>query len=160
VFLSAVLEDALNVARSEYQHVAEVETDFPDVPPVPGYAGELSQVFVNLLVNAGHAIAERGPGEPGRIRISVREEGDAVVVRIGDNGCGISEDHRAKIFDQFFTTKKLGEGTGQGLALARSIVVNRHGGELSFTSEVGRGTEFCVRLPLDAPAPAGAEGSH
>jgi signal transduction histidine kinase len=80
-------------------------------------------------------------------------------VRIGDNGCGIPEDHRAKVFDQF-TTRELGRGTGQGLALARGIVVNRHGGQLSFTSEVGKGTVFCVRLPLEAAGPLGSEGGR
>ncbi len=113
--------------------------------------GDLNQVFLNLLVNAAHAIAEtvNGTSQKGKIRVCTTHEGDTVLVSIADTGCGIPEANRTKVFDPFFTTKEVGRGTGQGLAIARSVVVDRHKGALTFESEVGKGTTFYVRLPVD-----------
>ena len=152
--LNELVANTLTVARGEYRHVAEVETDFGNLPPVSGYQGELGQVFLNLIVNAAHAIADRDAGEPGRIRIRTWSENGAALVAVEDNGCGIPGDAADKIFDQFFTTKEVGRGTGQGLALARAIVVNKHGGQLTFTSQVGRGATFFVSLPVGDTDPA------
>jgi signal transduction histidine kinase len=154
--LNKALQTTVLVASNEWKYVAEVETDFAsDLPLVECLAGEMNQVFLNLLVNAAHAVADNAGLEPnskGRITISTRAVGnDAVEVRIQDTGCGIRPEHRAKIFEQFFTTKEVGKGTGQGLAIARNVVVNKHGGTIDFESEVGQGTTFIVRLPRSAP---------
>ena len=102
-----------------------------------------------MLVNAAHAIEARGPGQPGRIVVATRQAGDAVEIRITDNGSGMSEDVRARVFDPFFTTKEVGQGTGQGLAIAHSVV-KKHQGSIVVDSEPGRGTCFTIRLPLAA----------
>jgi signal transduction histidine kinase len=110
------------------------------------YLGDLNQVFLNLLVNAAHAIKETG--RRGTITVTTAQDGDDAVIRIADTGHGIPESIRQKVFEPFFTTKQVGEGTGQGLALARSVVHDRHGGEISFDSQVDRGTAFTIRLPV------------
>ncbi len=109
-------------------------------------------MVLNIVVNAAHAVADviAGTGERGRIRVSTRAESDGVVIVISDTGGGVPLAIRDKIFDPFFTTKELGRGTGQGLAMARSVVVERHGGSISFESELGRGTTFFIRLPTEA----------
>jgi PAS domain S-box-containing protein len=151
------LRSTITVARNELKYVAEVEADFGDLPPVAGCPGDLNQVFLNLLVNASHAIADtpRPEGEKGLIRIRTAREGEQVLIAISDSGTGIRPEVRSKIFDQFFTTKEIGRGTGQGLSLARAIVVEQHGGSLTFESEMGRGTTFFIRLPIEpATGPA------
>jgi PAS domain S-box-containing protein len=148
--INRALESTLIVARNELKHVAEVSTDLGDLPLVRCHLGDLNQVFLNLLVNAAQAIGDvvAKTGQRGRIAVRTRAEGDSVEVAISDTGTGIPESIRNKIFDPFFTTKEVGKGTGQGLALARAIVVDRHGGTLTFETEVGRGTTFYVRLPM------------
>jgi signal transduction histidine kinase len=149
--LNHALLSTLTVARNELKYVADVETEFADLPLVICNIGDLNQVFLNLLVNAAHAIAEvmKGTGQKGTIRVRTVAEGNTVLVAISDTGCGIPEAHRAKVFDPFFTTKEVGRGTGQGLAIARTVVVERHKGSLTFESELGKGTTFYVRLPVD-----------
>ena len=149
--LNKALESTLIVARSELKYVADVETEYGTLPPVICHAGDLNQVFLNLLVNAAHAIADvvKDSGERGRIVVRTKNEEDWVEVSISDTGGGIPEGVREKIFNPFFTTKEVGKGTGQGLTLARAIVVEKHGGTLSFETEVGRGTTFYVRLPVN-----------
>ncbi len=148
--LNQALAATLAIAHNEYKYVADVETDFGDLPPVVCYIGELNQAFLNIIVNAAHAIGDVVKGTPrrGRIRIVTRLEVDSVLVAISDTGPGISEDIRANVFDPFFTTKTVGVGTGQGLPIARRVVVDRHGGGLTFKSDPGAGTTFFVRLPL------------
>jgi two-component system, NtrC family, sensor kinase len=109
---------------------------------------------LNLLVNAAHAIVDAKRGR-GKIAIKTRAKEDTVVVTIRDNGCGIPEDIRAKIFEPFFTTK-VGRGTGQGLAISRAIIVDKHQGTLTLDSEVGRGTTFTIRFPRSASVEAAA----
>jgi PAS domain S-box-containing protein len=157
--INQALRSTLIVARNELKYVADVETELGNVSPVVCNIGELNQVFLNLLVNAAHAIAEakKLTGEKGLIRVRTWTEEEAVLISISDTGCGIAENIREKVFNPFFTTKAIGRGTGQGLAIARSIVVEMHGGTLTFESEVGKGTTFYVRLPLDAGAKAGKE---
>jgi signal transduction histidine kinase len=139
------------VARNELKYVADVETDFGELPLVVCNIGDLNQVFLNLLVNAAHAIGEvvRGRGGKGLIRVRTVVEGKMALVAISDTGSGIAEAIRSRIFDPFFTTKEVGRGTGQGLAIARSVVVDRHKGSLTFESEVGKGTTFYIRLPFE-----------
>jgi signal transduction histidine kinase len=154
--VNRAMVSTLTVSRSEYKGVAVLETDFGTLPPVRCLIGDLNQVFLNLIVNATHAIADRARpvGDSlGTIRVATRVDGEEVVISVSDSGCGIPETIRDRVFDPFFTTKEVGRGTGQGLALSRSIVVERHGGSLTFETEVGRGTTFFVRLPIDGPSP-------
>jgi two-component system, NtrC family, sensor kinase len=148
--LNQALTSTLVVARNELKYVAEVKTDFGELPLVECHLNDLNQVFLNLLVNAAHAIADRADrsGQKGTIGVETRQNGDWVRIAISDTGCGIPEDIRDRVFDPFFTTKEVGRGTGQGLAIARSIVVDRHGGNLTFETEVGRGTTFFISLPV------------
>jgi signal transduction histidine kinase len=139
----------LAVSQSEYKSVAVVETDLGELPMVMCFIGRLNQVLLNLIVNAAHAIAEAGRGSGGMIRICSGVQDGVVAITIADNGAGIPEHVRERVFDAFFTTKPVGKGTGQGLSLARSIVVDAHGGCLTFSSEVGKGTAFTIRLPVD-----------
>ncbi|MBA4062985.1 MAG: hypothetical protein C0501_04620 [Isosphaera sp.] len=154
VDLNRAVETVVAVARNEWKYVAEVVTDLdPDLAPVPGLPGELNQVFLNLLVNAAHAVKAANPdGVKGTITLSTRRAGAAAEVRVADTGCGIPEAIRGRVFDPFFTTKPVGQGTGQGLALAHAVVVKRHGGTIAFESESGRGTTFVIRLPAGPPA--------
>jgi len=147
--INKALQSTLTVARNELKYVATVETEFGDLPLVVCNASDLNQVFLNLLVNAAHAIGDvvKGTGQLGLIRVRTSVEEGEVLISIADTGSGIPEDIRDRIFDPFFTTKEVGRGTGQGLAIARSVVA-KHSGTLTFTSEVGKGTTFYVRLPL------------
>lgn len=151
--LNRGLQNTLIVAQSQIRQVADVELDLAELPAVPCYPGEINQVFLNLLVNAAHAIAERFPegSERGLIRVRTWLDEPSVCVEVTDNGRGIAEADRARIFEPFFTTKPVGQGTGQGLAISRSIVIDKHGGVLSFDTEVGLGTRFLMKLPLEPP---------
>ena len=150
VDLNRAIESTLTIARNEYKYVADVATDFGELPPVPCHVGDINQAVLNIVVNAAHAIADAvgDSGGRGRISIRTRHEGEAVVVAITDTGGGIPEAIRHRVFDPFFTTKEVGRGTGQGLAIARSIVVDKHQGELTVETQMGRGTTFFLRLPL------------
>ena len=142
------------IASNEYKYVADVETAFGDVPLVNCYAGEINQVVLNLIVNAAHTIGDvvKGTDDEGQDRVATRVLGDQVEISIGDTGKGIPVEVRARIFDPFFTTKEVGKGTGQGLAIARNVIVDKHGGTLHFETELGKGTTFFIRLPIDGPA--------
>jgi signal transduction histidine kinase len=148
--LNQAIESTLIVARNELKYVADVNCDYGQLSPVFCNLGDLNQVFLNLLVNAAHAIgdADKPAGSKGRIGVRTRQDGEFVEVAISDSGTGIPEEIREKIFDPFFTTKEVGKGTGQGLSIARSIVVKKHGGTLTFETELGHGTTFYVRLPV------------
>jgi PAS domain S-box-containing protein len=148
--LNQALRTTLTIARNEYKYVADVETDLGALPLVECHVGDLNQVFLNLIVNAAHAIADvvGRSGARGRIRVTSAREGAMVVIRIEDTGCGIPKAIQDRIFEPFFTTKEVGQGSGQGLAIARSVVVDKHGGTLDFESEVGRGSTFTIRLPV------------
>jgi len=115
--------------------------------------GELNQVFLNLIVNAAHAIQDSGKdAATGCITVATRTVGETVEVSIADNGCGVPPENLSRIFDPFYTTKEVGRGTGQGLAIARSIVVDRHKGRIDVSSIPGVGTTFAVCLPVSRPA--------
>lgn len=156
--LNKALLSTITVARNEWKYVAEVETRFGDLPPVICNIGDVNQVFLNLLVNAAHAISDvvKGGGK-GKITICTALDDNKVHVSIADSGTGIPEEIRSRIFDPFFTTKEVGRGTGQGLAIARTVIVERHKGTMSFESEVGKGTTFHIRLPI-TPAGNSKEG--
>jgi PAS domain S-box-containing protein len=148
--LNTAVQCTLTVASNELKYVADVETDFGELPLVPCFLSDLNQVILNLLVNAAHAVGDvvKTTGTKGIIRVTTALDGPVVVLSVSDTGAGIPEAIRDRIFDPFFTTKDVGKGTGQGLALARSVVVEKHGGTIDFRSEPGKGTTFFVRLPL------------
>ncbi|WP_428624057.1 PAS-domain containing protein [Sedimenticola sp.] len=149
VDINHMLENTLTIARNEWKHLAKVELDLDNsLPYVKCNPGELNQAFLNLLVNAAHAIEARGPGTPGVITIQTQQWENQVIIRIGDNGSGIPASIQDKIFEPFFTTKEVGKGTGQGLSITRNIVVKKHGGDLSYVTEAGQGTTFRIALPI------------
>jgi signal transduction histidine kinase len=151
VDLNKALASSITMAQSEWKGPCEVKTELArDLPAIVCRAAEMNQVFLNLIVNAAQAIADAvgDSGAKGVISISTRRDADMVEVRIRDTGNGIPGEIRDRVFDPFFTTKEVGRGTGQGLSVARSIVVDKHGGELSFQTEPGKGTTFLVRLPI------------
>ena len=152
VDINRALDSTILVSRNEWKYVAEMKSDFdPELPPVPCVAGEMNQVFLNLIVNAAHAIADvvRGTGRKGAITVGTRRNGAWAEIRVRDTGTGIPDEIRPRIFDPFFTTKEVGKGTGQGLSIAHAVVVQKHHGAIDFESRVGAGTTFLVRLPLE-----------
>jgi signal transduction histidine kinase len=147
--INHALQSTLTIARHVYKLIAQVQTEFADLPDVMCHIGALNQVFLNLIVNCAHAIEDAGRTvETGLITIGTYVDGANVVIRIGDNGCGIPVENLTKIYDPFFTTKEVGRGTGQGLAIARSIVVDQHGGAMNIRSTVGIGTQVILTLPI------------
>lgn len=147
------IHTAITVATNEWKNIAEVVTGLdPTLPLVPCYVGELNQVLLNLIINAAHAIEEKtrgGSSDKGKISLHTHRDGNGVELRVSDTGSGISEPIRSKVFDPFFTAKEVGKATGQGLALAHSIIVQKHAGTITFESEAGQGTTFIVGLPLE-----------
>jgi len=152
VDLNHAIETTLTVARNEWKYVAEMETDFDStLPTVSCLRDEFNQVILNIVVNAAHAISDasnEGRDGKGVIRVTTRSDGNWAEIRIRDSGTGIPAEVQRRVFDPFFTTKKVGLGTGQGLAIARSVVVDKHAGTIDIDSEVGKGTTFIIRLPL------------
>jgi signal transduction histidine kinase len=146
--LHSGLESTLNIVANEIKFKASVEKRYGSLPGVKCLPSQLNQVFMNLLVNAAHAIPERGV-----ITISTGAEGDWVWVAISDTGCGIPQQNLNRIFEPFFTTKPVGSGTGLGLSLSYSTI-SKHGGRIDVESEVGVGTTFTIRLPVEPPASA------
>jgi PAS domain S-box-containing protein len=148
--INRALKTTLVIAANELKYVADVETDYGELPPVRCQIAGLNQVFLNILVNAAHAIADAAKGGPdrGRIKVKTRRVGDAVVISISDTGAGIPLTIQSRIFDPFFTTKEVGRGTGQGLAIARMIVVEKHKGTLTFETNESWGSTFHVTLPI------------
>ena len=158
VDINRAVRSTLNMARNEYKAVAEVVTDFGDIPAVRCHAGDINQVVLNLVLNAAHAIGDvvKSGQTKGRITVSTRAIADYVEIAIADTGDGIPEDVRARIFEPFVTTKEVGRGTGQGLALSRGIVVEKLKGSLHFETETAKGTTFFIRLPISESAIAAA----
>lgn len=145
--INRALGTVLTVASNEYKYVAKIETDLQEIPLLDCYLGDLNQVFLNLIVNAAHAIAENNTQE-GAIKVSSRIENGNVIVSVADNGAGIPRDIQHRIFDPFFTTKEVGRGTGQGLSISHNIIVDKHGGRLYFETSPERGTTFFIELPI------------
>jgi two-component system NtrC family sensor kinase len=157
--INHALEATLTIARNEYKCVADIETEFGDLPPVLCHLGELNQAFLNLLVNAAHAVGDvvSSSGEKGTIRVRTVCLDNTVSIEIADTGTGIPEAVRARVFEPFFTTKPVGKGSGQGLAIAYAVVVGKHGGTLDFDTELGKGTTFRICLDVDGKAMCIAE---
>jgi signal transduction histidine kinase len=148
--LNRAIESTITVARNEWKYVADMRTDFdPVLPLVPCMVSDFNQVMLNLIVNAAHAISDVAKdGAKGTITVSTRRNGLFAEVSVADTGSGIPEAVRERVFDPFFTTKNVGKGSGQGLAISRSVIVDKHGGTIGFETEPGRGTTFLIRLPL------------
>jgi signal transduction histidine kinase len=149
--LNQAIESTLVIARNEYKYVADLVLELGELPPVRCFVGDLNQVVLNVIVNAAHAIGDvvKDSGTRGQLGVRTQKEGQSVIIEISDTGTGIPEANRAHVFDPFFTTKEVGKGTGQGLAIARSVVCDKHGGELTFETTSGKGTVFRIRLPID-----------
>jgi two-component system NtrC family sensor kinase len=150
VDLNHVVRSTLTLARNEFKYVADLDTDFGALPPVICIAGGISQVVLNLVVNAAHAISDvvKARGGKGHIAVATALDGANAVITVRDTGGGIADDVRPHIFEPFYTTKAVGKGTGQGLALAWAIVAGDHGGAIEVDSTPGQGATFRVRLPI------------
>lgn len=152
------IESTITVSRNEWKYAATLETDFdPGMPPVPCFPGEFNQVILNLIVNAAHAIEaakEGGDSEVlGRITVKTRARMEEVEISVSDNGTGIPELVQTRMFEPFYTTKPVGKGSGQGLAIAHAVIVEKHQGRIEVQSEVGKGTTFILHLPLTINGP-------
>jgi PAS domain S-box-containing protein len=157
--LNRAIANTLTIARSEYIHLAELETDLRELPLVTCHIDQINQVVLNLVVNAAHAMDDvfKSSGSKGHMTVGTRMDGEDVVIRISDTGTGIPESIREHIFEPFFTTKEVGKGTGQGLALAWTLVTEKHGGALWYETALGKGTTFFVRLPRAGRAQTAVE---
>ena len=140
--INEILDNTIKVVWNEVKYKAEIEKDYGDVPKIDCVASELNQVFMNMLVNAAHAIKDRGI-----ITVKTKQIGEDVLVSIKDTGQGIKPENLKKLFDPFFTTKPVGQGTGLGLSISYGIIES-HNGEIEVNSEIGQGTEFRIRLPI------------
>jgi len=159
VDLNRAIENTLTISRNEWKYVADLVTDFDSqLPPVKCLPGDINQVMLNLVVNAAHAIGAAARGK-GTITVGTRLDGDWSEIRVQDTGNGIPPAIQDKIFDPFFTTKNVGKGSGQGLAIARAVIVEKHGGEIRFETESGRGTTFIIRIPINGRSAEGRSGN-
>lgn len=151
--INKVIMNAITVGRNEWKYSSEIITKFdPALPAVPCHSGELGQVILNMVINAVHAIEDAKQNnryDMGEIRIATKTLDDLIEISISDNGDGIAEENVGRIFDPFYTTKDVGKGTGQGLALVRKIIIEKHGGTINLDSEIGKGTTFYLRLPVE-----------
>jgi signal transduction histidine kinase len=151
--INKAIENTITVARNEWKYVADLELQLdPSLNLVPCLPGEFNQIILNIVINAAHAIADvvgDGSNGKGLITITTKADDDSAEIRISDTGSGIPESARPKIFDPFFTTKEVGKGTGQGLAISHSVIVEKHGGTISFDTDTGKGTTFIIRLPMN-----------
>ncbi len=154
VDINKEIEKTITITRNEWKYVADLKTDFDEsLPPIPCFRAEFNQVILNMIVNAAHAIAEANrdnQSQRGTIHIRTIWEGNQAKICIGDTGAGIPEEIQHKIFDLFFTTKEPGKGTGQGLAISHSVIVEKHNGTLTLETREGKGTTFTIGLPMEA----------
>jgi signal transduction histidine kinase len=156
--LNQGVSSTLTVCQNEIKYACEITTEFADVPKIYCNPGQVNQVFLNILVNAAQAITSQERPEKGHINITTSSEAEWVVCKLKDDGPGIPQDIIDKIFNPFFTTKAVGKGTGLGLSVSHDIIVNKHKGQLSVDSIVGKGTTFTIKLPLQCEhSQAGAD---
>ncbi len=150
--LHQCIDSTINIIWNQIKYVAELKKEYGDLPKVPCNVQQVNQVFMNLLVNACHAIQEKQADELGTITVRTWADSDNAYIAIADTGCGVPDEVRHRIFEPFYTTKEVGKGTGLGLSISHEII-KKHGGELTVESEVGKGTTFTIRLPLTPPVP-------
>ncbi len=146
--INKIIDEALKLASNELKFKGTINKQLDDILPIMGNSGELLQVFLNLFVNASHAMNEQG-----ELTITLTESNNGISIKVADNGCGIDEQHLKSIFDPFFTTKEVGVGTGLGLSISYGIIED-HQGTIDVTSELGKGTEFSIWLPYEKGRPA------
>ena len=163
--LNAAIQTTITVSRSEWKYVADLDTDFdPNLPQVPCVVDQFNQAILNIIVNAAHAIAEAtgkdGTLGKGQIKIKTSCTGGWAEIAISDTGKGIPEEIRHRVFEPFFSTKAVGKGTGQGLALAHTTIVREHKGKVWFECAPGRGTTFFIRLPIMPESETRADGAE
>jgi PAS domain S-box-containing protein len=155
--LNRAIQSTITVASNEWKYVAEVEMDLDaNLPTVHCSPAEFNQVVLNMVVNAAHAISDvvgDGGNGKGKIRVKTRCESDWAIVEISDTGAGMPLHVQQRIFEPFFTTKEVGKGTGQGLAIAHNVIVDKHGGTIKVSSSPGKGTTFSIRLPIGGSKP-------
>ena len=146
------IESTIMISRNEWKEIANIETELDSsLPQIPCFIGEINQVFMNIIVNAAHAISDITGDEnqnKGTIKICSHSRAKSISITISDTGTGIPEKIRNRIFDPFFTTKEIGRGTGQGLSIAYDIIVNKHNGKIKVDSRVGIGTTLQITLPI------------
>jgi signal transduction histidine kinase len=170
VDLNAQVRHTVTVSRNEWKYLADISLELdPALPPVVCFSGDMNQVLLNLIINATDAIDEMLTAEqaitqrPGRgmgnITISTRADGEWAEITVRDSGTGIAPEIRSRVFDPFFTTKDVGRGSGQGLAIAHMIIVEKHGGSIGFESDVGHGTIFTIRIPIRPASYVEEEGA-
>jgi PAS domain S-box-containing protein len=148
--INKAIENTMIVSKNEWKYVADIQTELnPTVPNILCHAGEINQVFLNIIINAAHAIEEKFKNNKnGLIKISSAFDAGYVIITISDNGTGIPKEIINNVFDPFFTTKSLGKGTGQGLSIAYNVITEMHEGKLLLETEDGIGTKFIIKLPL------------
>ena len=140
------IKDTLIIAYNEIKHCAEIGQNLEDVPHIMAIDGDINQVLLNIIINAIYAIKEKG--EMGKIAVHTYKKDNFVYCEISDNGVGMEDKNRKRIFEPFFTTKPVGIGTGLGLSITYDIIVNKHNGDISVQSQVGKGTTFIMKLPI------------
>ncbi len=154
VDINTIIENIVTISRNEWKYAADLSTELDEtLPSTAGYRDKLGQVILNLVINGVHSIQEKIDArlyEHGHISITTGQHDGVIEIRVSDNGLGVPETIRQNIFDPFFTTKEVGKGSGQGLSIARSIVVDQHHGELFVESEENEGATFIIRLPIEA----------
>ncbi len=149
------IRETLIITKNEYKYIADVETNFAEIPKIQAFGGEINQVFLNLIVNGVYAIKkmvdkadkENKDVERGKITIKTSEISDYVVIEFTDNGCGMKKEVLTKIFNPFYTTKPIGTGTGLGLSISYDVITNKHNGRIEVDSIVDVGTTFTIYLP-------------
>ncbi len=145
--INQCLDSTITIIWNQIKYVADLVRNYSELPRVLCNAQQLNQVFLNLLVNASHAIQAKGEQYQGTVTVSTRADHEYVYIAVSDTGCGMTEELQRKIFDPFFTTKEVGKGTGLGLSISYEII-KKHGGELTVASVPGEGSTFTVRLPI------------
>ncbi len=147
------IDVTITISKNEWKYVADLETDFDEnLPNVLCIIDEINQVILNMIINSAHSIEDKlgkNPSSKGKIYISTMRIDNKIQIVIKDSGKGISKENLARIFDPFFTTKPVGKGTGQGLAIAHDIIVNKHNGSIEVEAELGIGAKFTITLPIN-----------
>lgn len=148
--INEAIRSTITITKNVWKYSAEITTELKDgLPEVTCHIGDVNQVFLNMITNSCDAISEKSDKQIGLIKIKTENDDSFIYVTIEDNGNGIPESIIEKIFQPFFTTKQIGKGTGQGLALSYDIIVNKHNGDIKVESEIGIGTKFIIKLPIE-----------